>query len=284
VPRRVPAPALVIGAAVSVQGGAAVAKSMFGELGPPGVVLLRLLFGGAAVWLVQRPRLRGRERGSLRLALLLGLTLVCMNLSFWEALDRLPLGVVVTVEFLGPLAVAVVTSRGRFDLVWIVLAGAGVALLARGGGAVEPLGIGLAALAGFFWAVYIVLGVRVGRAWAGASGLAIAMAFACVIALPWGAVSGGANLFDPTLLAEGAAVGVLSSALPWSLEIEALRRLPTHVFGVLMSLEPGVAAVAGLALLGEHLRGRQIVAIALVVVASAGAARRAPKPELPPDA
>jgi inner membrane transporter RhtA len=274
----------VIGAAVSVQGGAAVAKSMFPELGPPGVVFLRLLFGGAALWILQRPRMRQRERGSLRIALLLGVALVCMNLSFWESLDRLPLGVAVTVEFLGPLGVAVVTSRRRLDLVWIVLAGAGVALLARGGSTIDPLGIGLAATAGFFWACYILLGVKVGRAWAGSSGLAIAISLACLIALPWGAATAGTNLFDPTLLAEGAAVGILSSALPWSLEIEALRRLPTHVFGVLMSLEPGIAALAGLVLLGEHLRGRQVVAIVLVVVASAGAARRAPEPELPPDA
>lgn len=283
-PRRVPAPALVLSAAVSVQGGAAVAKSMFGEIGPPGVVFLRLLFGGAALWLLQRPSVRRRAPGSLRLAVLLGVVLVCMNLSFWESLDRVPLGVAVTVEFLGPLGLAVATSRRRLDLVWIVLAGAGVALLARGGGSVEPLGIGLAAVAGFFWAVYIVLGTKVGRVWPGASGLAIAMPVACAVSLPWGAVSGGSNFFDPALLAEGAAVGILSSALPWSLEIEAMRRLPTHVFGVLMSLEPGVAALAGLVFLGEHLRGRQIAAIALVVVASAGAARRAPEPEVPPDA
>ena len=267
-----------------MQGGAAVAKSLFPQLGPPGVVFLRLLFGGLALWLLQRPSIGRRSPGSLRLAMLLGLVLVCMNLSFWESLDRVPLGVAVTVEFLGPLGLAVATSRRRLDLVWIVLAGAGVALLARGGGSVEPVGIGLAALAGFFWAVYIVVGTKVGRVWTGASGLAIAMPVACAVSLPWGAVSGGSNFFDLALLAEGAAVGILSSALPWSLEIEAMRRLPTHVFGVLMSLEPGVAALAGLVFLGEHLRGRQIVAIVLVVLASAGAARRAPEPEVPPDA
>jgi inner membrane transporter RhtA len=257
---------------------------MFGQLGPPGVVFLRLLFGGAALWLIQRPRFGTRPAGSVQVALMLGVVLACMNLSFYESLHRLPLGIAVTVEFLGPLGLAVATSRRRLDLVWIVLAGAGVALLARGSGKVEPLGLALAALAGLFWAGYIVLGVKVGRAWAGSSGLAIAMTLACAIALPWGAATGGSNLLDPTLLAEGAAVGILSSALPWSLEIEAMRRLPTHVFGVLMSLEPGIAALAGLAFLGQHLHGRQVAAIGLVVVASAGALRGGAAPELPPDA
>jgi inner membrane transporter RhtA len=280
----VPAPALLLGAVVSVQAGAAVATSLFSKIGPPGVVFLRLLFGCAALWLLQRPRFAGRAAGSLRLALLLGVVLACMNLSFYSSLDRIPLGVAVTVEFLGPLAVAIATSRRRLDFVWIVLAGGGVALLTEGGGSVRPLGVGLAALAGVFWACYILLGVRVARAWPGSSGLAIAMPLACAIALPFGVATGGTHLVHPSSLAIGAAVGILSSALPWSLEIEAMRRLPTHVFGVLMSLEPAVAALAGLVFLGQHLRGRQIGAIVLVIVASAGAARRAPEPVLPPDA
>jgi len=282
--RRVPAPALVLGAAVSVQVGAAVAKSLFDELGPPGVVFLRLLFGGLALWALQRPRMRGRERGSLRVALALGLVLVCMNLAFYEAIDRVPLGIGVTVEFLGPLGVAVAASHRRLDLVWIALAGSGVALLTGGGGSVKPLGIGLAALAGFFWACYILLGVRVGRAWAGSSGLAIAMALACALALPWGVASAGGNLLDPGLLGAAVGVGLLSSALPWSLELEAMRRLPMQVFGILMSLEPAVAALAGFVLLGQRLQARQLVAVALVIVASAGASRGAREPALPPDA
>jgi inner membrane transporter RhtA len=282
--RRVPAPTLVLGAAVSVQIGVAVAKSLFGEIGPPGVVFLRLLFGVSALWLIQRPRIRGREPGSLRLALLLGVVLVAMNLCFYGAVDRIPLGIAVTVEFLGPLAVALASSRHRLDFVWIVFAGGGVALLARGGGPLDGLGIGLAGLAGCFWACYILLGIRVGRVWSGSRGLAIAMALACVLVLPWGAVSGGMELLDPRVLALGAVVGVLSSALPWSLELEAMRRLPTHTFGILMSVEPGVAALAGFALLHQRLDGRQVVAIALVVVASAGASLRARAPALPPDA
>ena len=282
--RRLSAVGLVVGAGVSVQGGAAVAKSLFPELGPPGVVFLRLLFGSLALWAITRPQLRGRPVHDLRLVVLLGVVLVSMNVSFYEALDRAPLGIVVTVEFLGPLAVAVISSRRPVDLVWVALAGTGVGLLAEGGGtAVEPLGIVLAAVAGFFWACYILLGVRVGRAFSGASGLAPAMALGAVLIAPWGIISADGNLSDPLLLGAGVGVGLLSSALPWSLELEAMRRLPTNVFGVLMSLEPAIAALAGIVLLDEHLHARSWVAIALVVIASAGAARRR-GPALPPDA
>jgi len=272
-PRAVPAPAFVLGAAVSVQGGAAVAKSLFPELGPPGVVFLRLLFGGIALWAFGRPRLRGRSGRELRLVAMLGLALVCMNLSFYEALDRIPLGIAVTVEFVGPLGLAVAGSRRRLDLLWVAFAAAGIALLAEGGGDVHALGLGLAALAGGFWACYILLGVRVGRAFAGTTGLAPAMLVGALVALPWGVASGGSALGDPALLGAGVGVGLLSSALPWSLELEAMRRLPTHAFGVLMSLEPAVAALAGFVFLGETLGVRALVAIALVVVASAGASR-----------
>jgi inner membrane transporter RhtA len=282
--RRASAVALVLGAACSVQGGAAVAKSLFPPLGPPGVVFLRLLFGSVALWAIARPRLRGRAGREFGLVAALGVVLVSMNLSFYEALARLPLGVAVTVEFLGPLAVAVLGSRRALDLVWVALAGAGVALLADGGGgSVSPLGIGLAALAGFFWACYILLGVRVGRAFPGASGLAPAMALGALLAAPWGIVSGGGHLREPELLGAGVGVGLLSSALPWSMEIEALRRLPAHVFSVVLSLEPAVAALSGLVFLHERLGLRSWTAIGLVVVASAGAARER-KPPVPPDA
>jgi inner membrane transporter RhtA len=282
--RRLSAVGLVLGAACSVQGGAAVAKSLFPGLGPAGVVFLRLLFGSLALWAIARPQLRGRSRHDLRLVAALGVVLVSMNISFYESLDRAPLGIVVTVEFLGPLAVAVIASHRRVDLVWVALAGAGVALLADGGGtSVRPLGIVLAAVAGLFWACYILLGIRVGRAYAGASGLAPAMVLGAVLIAPWGIWSAGHNLGDAQLVGAGVGVGLLSSALPWSLELEAMRRLPTHVFGVVLSLEPAVAAVAGLVLLHERLHVRAWIAIALVVMASAGAARRR-GPALPPDA
>ena len=218
----------MLGAACSVQGGAAVAKTLFPKLGPPGVVFLRLLFGSLALWAIARPQIRGRRRADLQLLGALGVVLVSMNISFYEALDRAPLGVVVTVEFLGPLAVAVLCSRRRVDLVWVALAAAGVALLADGGGRrVQAAGIVLAAVAGLFWALYILLSVRVGRVWRGASGLAPAMvARRAADRAPWGIISAGHHLGDAQLVGAAVGVGLLSSALPWSLELEALRRLP----------------------------------------------------------
>jgi inner membrane transporter RhtA len=209
-----------------------------------------------------------------------------MNVSFYEAIDRLPLGIAVTVEFLGPLAVAILGSRRKLDLVWVAFAGAGVALLAEGGGSgIHPLGLLLAALAGVFWALYILLSVPIGRAFAGASGLAPAMVVGALLITPWGIASAGAHLRDPQLVGAAVGVGLLSSALPWSLELEALRRLPTNVFGVVLALEPAVAALAGVVFLHEHLRLQSWVAIALVVVASAGAALEIRREEAaPPEA
>ena len=281
--RRASAIGLVFAAACSVQGGAAVAKSLFPQLGPPGVVFLRLLFGSAALWAIARPQLRHRRRADLRLIAALGVVLVSMNITFYEALARVPLGIAVTVEFVGPLAVAVLGSRKAVDLLWVVLAGAGVGLLADGGGtAVRPLGIVLAATAGFFWALYILIGVRVGRAFSGATGLAPAMALGALLMAPWGILSAGHHLRDAQLVGASVGVGLLSSALPWSLELEALRRLPPHVFSVVLSLEPALAALAGYVFLHEHLHTRAWVAIALVMLASAGAAGRH-TPPMPPD-
>src|SRR3954447_24252638 len=282
--RRGSAVALVLAAACSVQGGAAVAKTLFPQLGPPGVVFLRLLFGSAALWAIARPQLRGRAQAELRLVSALGVVLVSMNISFYEALDRAPLGVVVTVEFLGPLAVAVLGSRKASDFIWVALAATGVALLADGsGGTVKPLGIVLAAVAGLFWALYILLSVHVGRAFSGASGLAPAMALGALLMAPWGIISAGHHLRDAPLVGAAVGVGLLSSALPWSLELEALRRLPSHVFSVVLSLEPAVAALAGFVFLHEHLRPRAWLAIALVVLASAGAAREVRRRDTPID-
>jgi inner membrane transporter RhtA len=282
--QRASAVLLVLGAATSVQAGASVAKSLFPQLGPPGVVFLRLLFGSIALWAIARPELRGRPRHELRLVAALGLVLVSMNVSFYESIDRLPLGVAVTVEFLGPLAVAILGSRRRVDFVWIALAGLGVALLANGGGrSVRVSGLLLAALAGLFWALYIYLSVPIGKAYPGASGLAPAMVLGALLIAPWGIISAGHHLRDPQLVGAAAGVGLLSSALPWSLELEALRRLPTHVFGVVLSLEPAVAALAGFVLLHEHLRVRAWLAIALVVLASAGAALEVRRRDTPVD-
>jgi inner membrane transporter RhtA len=281
---RVPAPALVIAGVLSVQLGAAVAKSLFDDLTPTGVVALRLVFGTLVLGLLFRPRIRNRPRAELRLAVAFGLTLVSMNLCFFQALDRIPLGIAVTLEFVGPLAVALIGSRRSSDFVWVAMAASGIALLAPGiGGGLDAVGVLFALAAGALWGVYILLGARVGKAFSGPTGLVLAMAVGAFVALPLGIVSAGSSLLEPALLAAGLGVAVLSSAIPWSLELEALRRLPTHVFSVLMSLEPAIGALVGFVVLGERLGIRAVTAIALVVIASAGAARGARTAPAPPD-
>ncbi len=265
---------LVVGGIASVQLGAAVAKHLFGRVGPGGTVLLRLLFAAAVLCALTRPRLRGLRRRQVLLVLVFGAVLAVMNASFYAAIDRIPLGIAVTVEFSGPLSVAIIGSRRWLDALWVLLAGAGVVLLTRagGGGALNPAGLALAAFAGVCWAGYILLGKRLGRSFSGHDGLALATAVGAVLLLPVGVAQGGRALLDWRVLAVGVAVGLLSSAIPYSLELEALRWLPARVFGVFMSLEPAVAALAGFVILGEHLLGREVAAIALVSVASAGAA------------
>lgn len=263
---------LVVGGMFSTQFGAALARSLFGDLSPGGTVLLRVGFAAVALLLVFRPRMGGTRR-DLGAVLAFGVALGLMNLTFYEAIARIPLGVAVTLEFIGPLGVALAGSRRRLDLVWVALAAGGIVLLSDGIGAgLDPLGVGLALLAGAFWAAYIVCNARVGRLYPGGSGLALAMVVAAAVVAVPGVVAGGAALGEPRLLGLGLGVALLSSAIPYSLETEALRRLPQHVFGVLMSLEPAVAALAGFAALGQSLGARQLVAIALVVAASAGAA------------
>ena len=267
---------LVLGAVASVQLGGSLAKGLFDDVGPGGAVLLRVGFAALLLAAIWRPRVRGLTRAEWTLAAAFGLSLAGMNFAFYAALDRLPLGVAVTVEFVGPLAVAVAGSRRVLDLVWVLLAAAGILLLADlSGGGSDALGMALALLAGAFWAAYILLSARVGQSFPGGSGLALAMVLGAAVLLPFGVAEGGSALIEPGVLAGGAAVALLSSAIPYSLELEALRRLPARVFGVLMSLEPAMAALAGLVVLGELLGAREIVAIALVVVASAGAARTA---------
>jgi inner membrane transporter RhtA len=264
----------------SVQFGAAFAKSLFDEIGVGGAVFLRVLTAAIVLALLWRPRIRGHGRRGLVLVLVFGLALAGMNLSIYAALDRIPLGIAVTFEFVGPLGVAVFGSRRPLDLLWVALAAAGILLLSDfGSGDLDALGVVLALVAGGFWAAYILLTVRVGREFPGGDGLALAMMVAVVPLAPLGIAEGGTDLLVPWVLAVGLAVGLLSSAIPYTLELEALRRLPAGVFGVLMSLEPAMAATAGFVVLGEDLAAREIVAILLVVAASAGAARGA---KLPP--
>lgn len=272
---------MVLAGIVSVQVGSSFAKGLFPAAGPAGVVFLRLAFAAVLLLLVARPTLAQLRGGGGRAAVAFGGTLAAMNWSFYEALARIPLGVAVTIEFVGPLGVAIALSRRRSDLAVAAVAAAGIGLLTRAGGVdLDLAGVGLALLAGGFWAAYILLSARVGASLPGSAGLAIALAVGTVVTAPVGVLA----LWDSVtvgLLAAGAGVALLSSAIPYSLELEALRRVPTSVFGVLMSLEPAMAALAGRVVLGEDLLARQWLAIALVVVASAVAALRTPQPPAP---
>jgi inner membrane transporter RhtA len=273
---RAPSSALVLGAIASVQFGSAVAANgLFSRVGPGGAVLLRLVSATVVLVAVWRPRVRHRLRRDLALTVVFGLVLAGMNLSFYHALDRIPLGIAVTLEFVGPLGVAIAGSRRPIDFLWVALAAAGILALARGSAhGLDALGALLALVAGGLWAAYILVNARVGRAFERGTGLALAMCVASLVILPVGVAEGGRHLVEPRSLAIGAAVGMLSSAIPYSFEIEALRRIAPAVFGVLMSLEPAMAAVAGLIILGQTLSVREIVGIALVVCASVGASRR----------
>ena len=273
-PRRAVAPAvgLVVLGVGTAQVGGAFAVELFDELGAAGATFGRLFFAALILVAIWRPRLRGRLRGDLRVAVAFGLALGGMNLCIYQAMDRIPLGVAVTFEFIGPLGVAVAGSRRALDGLWVVLAAAGIVLLADySGGSLDPAGVAFALAAGSLWALYIVLSQRTGALFGGGSGLAIAMVAGAVLTAPFGIAGAGAALLRPELLGGILAVAVASSVLPYSLDLEALRRLPARVFGVLMSLEPAVAALAGLVVLDQGLAVRDWIAIGLVVIASAGA-------------
>jgi inner membrane transporter RhtA len=279
---------LVLGGIASVQFGAALASKLFEQAGPGGVVLLRLALAALMLMAIARPAIRGRTRSDYLAVLGYGLILGVMNWSFYEALDRLPLGVAVTVEFTGPLAVAVGGSRRALDGVWVVLAGGGVVLLALRGDNhdVTVAGVLLALAAGACWAGYILISQRVGRTWAQLDGLALALCIGTLVVIPAGIVEGGSALLRPSVIAGGAAIAILSSILPYSFELIALRRLRAATFGLLMSLEPAVAALAGVLILGQPLRLVTTVAIVMVVIASVGTTLTSrtpatPVPEIP---
>ncbi|ANZ34848.1 transporter [Lentzea guizhouensis] len=273
----VPPPALVLLGIVSVQVGAAFAKQLFSLVGATGTVALRLVLAAVVLMLIWRPSLR-MDRRTLLVIASYGAVLAAMNLTFYQALERIPLGAAVTIEFLGPLAVAVVGSRRWLDGVWVLLAAGGVLLLTRAQGGLELGGVLFALAAAVCWAGYILLAAKLGSQTSDGKGLALAMVVGAVIALPFGVTSAGTALLDPFVLVAGLAVALMSSVVPYSLELEALRRIPPRVFGILMSLEPAVAAVAGLLLLGEQLKPAQWVAVCCVVIASVGATRSA-RPE-----
>jgi len=268
----VPAAGLVLTAIVSIQIGAALAVGLFSEVGAGGAVFLRAATAAAVLLVLWRPGLP-REARSRWMILLFGVALAGVNLGFYEAIDRIPLGTAVTFEFTGPLAVALITSRRRRDWIWAGLAAIGILLLTGGvgGDQLDLVGVAFALGAGVCWAGYILIGTRLGAESVGGGPLALSLVVSAVLLAPSGIGAGGVDLLRPEVLALGLAVGMLSAAIPFSLELEAMRRLPANVFGVLMSLEPAVAAVVGLVLLGQGIGLAQAVAITFVVVASAGA-------------
>jgi inner membrane transporter RhtA len=271
---------LTLGSIVAVQSGSALATGLFDTVGPLGAVFLRTLFG--AVLLVALSRgalLRARERPH-RDVILLGLAVSGTNLLFYAALDRLPLGIAVTLEFVGPLGVAVLGSHRRRDLLWVLLAAIGIVLLGSGSGdgGIDALGVALALAAGSCWGAYIVQSARVGAIQPGIQGATTAVAVSALAVAPLGIAQGGAELLAPSHLLVGAAIGLLATAIPYTFEMEALRRLPRATFGVLMSIEPAVAALIGFLALSQDLTAVEVVAIGLVVVASAGALHEAAAP------
>ena len=270
--RRIPAPLLVLAAVISVQFGGAMAATLIPVVGVFGSVTLRLTIAATVLLIVVRPRLRGRTAGDWLVVGSFGAILAMMNLFFYGALARIPIGVTVTVEFIGPLVLATVLSHRRKDLLAVAGAVVGVVLISgitsTPWAQIDLAGLGLALAAGAAWAGYIVFSSRTGARFAQLDGLAIAMTVAAVLVAPVGVANVGSALWAPDALWRGAAIAILSSVLPYSLELIALRRLAANVFGILLSLEPAVAALAGLFVLGQRLNPSQLLGMACVVAAS----------------
>jgi len=244
---------------------------LFHQVGPEGAVTLRLGIAAVLLAAVARPRLGAIGRADFGVAVAFGLVLAGMNLSFYEAIARIPLGVAVTIEFSGPLTLALIGSRRWSDLLWAALAGGGVALFASGGGRrLDPVGIALAFVAGGGWIGYILLSKQTGRRFDARTGLAIAMVTGALAVLPAGLAAGGLALFHPRVLLLGTGVALLSSVVPYSFELIALRQVTPRAYGVLLSMDPAVATIAGYAVLGQHLTARELAALILVSAANLG--------------
>ncbi|MBE9076022.1 EamA family transporter [Romeria aff. gracilis LEGE 07310] len=269
-----PPTGLVLLSIASTQIGSAFAKTLFPQVGAAGMVFLRVGFAALILFALWRPRWSAEVRRHFKTILGFGLALSLMNFAFYEAIDRIPLGIAVTLEFIGPLGLAVLKSQRWLDLLWVGLAGVGILMLTPVGGlALDPWGVALALLAACFWAAYILMSAKTGQALPGIEGLAWAMLVGSVVLAPIGITSAGSALLQPPLLLMGLGVALLSSVVPYSFELMALRSLPVNVFGVLLSLEPMAAAIAGLFVLGETLTLRSLLAVMLVSLAAAGASR-----------
>jgi inner membrane transporter RhtA len=280
-PRMSPVSLVLLGM-LSVQFGAVISKGQFGEIPPVGMVFLRLSTSALILLAFVRPRLSGRTVTDWRPVLALGFALGAMNWAFYESFARIPLGAAVTIEFVGPLSLAAVGSRRPRDLVWVGLAALGIILFGVGPTRVDAFGFGLALLAGGCWALYVVSTAATGRRWAGVEGLAVASTIAALAIAPVAVAVAGERLLEPRLLLLGTLVGLLSSVVPYSLEMAALRTLPPRVFGILMSLEPAIAALVAAILLREVLTPLQLLAMACVTAASVGATRPGSAPAMVP--
>jgi len=284
-PGRGTAIGLVLVGIASVQLGAGVAKNLFDEISPTGLVWIRLASSSLVLLAISRPRFSGRDRTDWMTVLGFGLTLGLMNWSIYQSFSRIPIGIAVTIEFIGPLTLAIIGSRRPRDLVWAGLAATGVLLLGAERGDLDPVGVAFALVAGGSWAAYILLSGHTGRRWEGLDGLAIASVVAVLLLTPTLAGIDTGPVVDPRIVLLGAAVGLLSSVVPYSCELVALRRLRPALFGILMSLEPAAAALAGLLVVGEHLSAVQWLAVVCVIAASVGATRlAAPTEPTPPPA
>jgi inner membrane transporter RhtA len=264
---------LVVVGICSVQLGAGIAKNLFSDATPTTLVWLRLATSSVVLVAIARPGLRGRTARDWQVAVAFGVTLGLMNWAIYQSFQRIPLGIAVTIEFLGPLALAVGGSRRARDLVWALLAAVGVALLGLERGHLSLAGVGFALLAAATWAAYILLSADTGSRWAGLDGLAVASVVATVVLTPFLVAFSGRGLDQPRVVVLGALVGLLSSVVPYSCEITALRTIRPSLFGILMSLEPAAAALAGILVVHEFLEPVQWLAVACVVVASVGATR-----------
>lgn len=266
----------VLASCASVQIGSALATKLMATTGSEGATALRLGLAAVVLLAVTRPRLKAWSSAQWSASLALGLCLVGMNGAFYLALSRIPLGVAVTLEFLGPLTLSALSSTRRRDLAWVVWALGGVVLLgglpSAAGLALDPIGVALALIAGLFWALYILAAARVGATTPGLGGLAVATGAAALVALPFGLSGASTVLTRPELAALAAATALLASIVPYSLELGAIRSLPTRTFGILMSLEPAVAALVGWLLLGQGIAWPTVLGMAMVISASAGAA------------
>jgi len=261
-------------AMISIQLGASIAKELLPSVGPSGATALRTLIAATLLWVVWKPWRAPWTATWLRAVVVYGACLGAMNLLFYCALARIPLGLAVALEFVGPLGVALFASRRAVDFAWTVAAAAGILLIVplRAGSGVDPIGIGFALAAGVCWALYIVFGQRASNAGASGPTAATGMAVAALVTLPFGAQAAFAHAAERAVWLRALAVAVCSSALPYYLEMLALKRLPARTFGVLMSLEPAVAAVLGFVILRERLSPSQWTAIALIILAAAGSA------------